>query len=155
MVSLPIDTVSSSLHDSGFNPTVQQSNLSSLVHGGGARGAIGFGVGGGVGAFVDFDEVLLLDFVEGIEVLLLDFVEGIEVLLLDFAEGGVGGVGVGGVGVGGVGVGGVGGVGVGGVGGDGGGGQSTLQPDDGSHPYQSSLPDQEDFPLLDQPSQLS
>ena len=141
MVSLPIDTVSSSLHDSGFNPTVQQSNLSSLVHGGGARGAIGFGVGGGVGAFVDFDEVLLLD-----------FVEGIEVLLLDFAEGGVGGVGVGGVGVGGVGVGGVG---VGGVGGDGGGGQSTLQPDDGSHPYQSSLPDQEDFPLLDQPSQLS
>jgi len=131
MVSLPIDTWRSPLHNSRFAPTVQQSNLSSLVHGSGTKASDGRGVGGGTTfggdvAFADFAEV------------------GLYVLLLDFAEDGeeVGG-GVGG-GEGGE------------VGGEvGGGGQSTLQPEDGSHPYQSSLPDQDDFPLLDQPPHSS
>jgi len=140
MVSLPIDTVRSSLHNSRLAPTVQQSNLSSLVHGGGAKADVGFGVGGGTMAG---GVVLLPDFDEGTEVALPDLVEKGDVvgdLVGDFV-GEVVGKAVGEV-VGEV------------VGGfvllDFEDGQSQeLQSGDEFHWYQSSLPDQVAFPLLD------
>jgi len=128
MVSLPIDTVRSSLHNSRLAPTVQQSNLSSLVHGGGAKADVGFGVGGGTMAG---GVVLLPDFDEGTEVALPDLVETGDVvgdLVGDFVGEVVGGF----------------------VLLDLEDGQSQeLQSGDEFHWYQSSLPDQVAFPLLD------
>ncbi len=61
-VSLPIDTWRFPLHNSRFAPTVQQSNLSSLMHDSGIKASDGLGVGGGAifggdVAFADFAEV--------------------------------------------------------------------------------------------------
>jgi len=144
MVSLPIDTVRSSLHNSRLAPTVQQSNLSSLVHGGGAKPDDGFGVGGGTMAG---GVVLLPDFDEGTEVALPDLVEEGDVvgdLVGDFVGEVVGGA-VGEV--------------VGELVGEGVGGYVLLDLEDGQsqelqsgdefHWYQSSLPDQVAFPLVD------
>jgi len=144
MVSLPIDTVRSSLHNSRLAPTVQQSNLWSLVHGGGAKADVGFGVGGRT---VAGGVVLLPDFDEGTEVALPDLVEKGDVvgdLVGDFV-GEVVGKAVGKV--------------VGEVVGEGVGGYVLLDLEDGQsqelqsgdefHWYQSSLPDQVTFPLLD------
>ena len=142
MVSLPIDTVRSSLHNSRLAPTVQQSNLWSLVHGGGAKADVGFGVGGRT---VAGGVVLLPDFDEGTEVALKSEKGDVVGDLVGDFVGEVVGKAVGKV--------------VGEVVGEGVGGYVLLDLEDGQsqelqsgdefHWYQSSLPDQVTFPLLD------